>query len=48
MVLGWCGSPQVEEAQRRHDLLVEIIHKEQEHNRRLVNENNYKIDILNV
>lgn len=26
---------QVEEAQRRHDLLVEIIHKEQEHNRRL-------------
>ncbi|KAI1896737.1 hypothetical protein AGOR_G00097880 [Albula goreensis] len=26
---------QVEEAQRRHDLLVEIIRKEQEHNRRL-------------
>ncbi|XP_062304466.1 LOW QUALITY PROTEIN: centrosomal protein of 95 kDa-like [Osmerus eperlanus] len=25
----------VEEAQRRHDLLVEIIHREQEHNRRL-------------
>ncbi|XP_051240026.1 centrosomal protein of 95 kDa isoform X2 [Dicentrarchus labrax] len=26
---------QVEEAQRKHDLLVEIIHKEQDHNRRL-------------
>ncbi|XP_059196531.1 centrosomal protein of 95 kDa-like [Centropristis striata] len=28
-------STQVEEAQRKHDLLVEIIHKEQDHNRRL-------------
>ncbi|KAF7655099.1 hypothetical protein LDENG_00060750 [Lucifuga dentata] len=28
-------SSQVEDAQRRHDLLVEIIRKEQEHNRRL-------------
>ncbi|KAL1006057.1 hypothetical protein UPYG_G00067300 [Umbra pygmaea] len=28
-------SSQVEEAQKRHDLLVEIIRKEQEHNRRL-------------
>lgn len=27
---------QVEEAQRKHDLLVEIVHKEQEHKRRLV------------
>ncbi|XP_039652951.1 centrosomal protein of 95 kDa-like [Perca fluviatilis] len=28
-------SSQVEEAQRKHDLLVEIIRKEQDHNRRL-------------
>lgn len=27
---------QVEEAQRKHDLLVEIIRKDQDHNRRLV------------
>ncbi|KAM7393961.1 hypothetical protein PAMP_020794 [Pampus punctatissimus] len=28
-------SSQVEEAQRKHDLLVQIVHKEQDHNRRL-------------
>lgn len=30
---------QVEEAQRKHDLLVEIVRKDQDHNRRLVSLN---------
>lgn len=30
------ASPQLQEAQRKHDLLVEHLHKDQEHKRRLV------------
>lgn len=32
---------QVEEAQRKHDLLVEILHKEQDHKSRLVSINTH-------